>query len=260
MRVPSGFYPLSLAGDGGVGVGDLNLRASVSIVATGDTGVFIDASALGQRAFTLGSASGGRRYVLEGLTVFGARDASIDGGAIAVDERRRAAARLDDRRGVGRRRRRCLGGRRRVVDRRAEPVPRELGGGHRRRDPQRGHPAARGEHDLAERRRHRRRRHLGERRHHGDRFHRSPGTRPPARAAASRCTARPRCRSSRSPGTRRLAGAACMRPRHATVEVGDAIVSDNEAERRPDCAGRSRSPPAATSAGRAAARSTERPT
>ena len=85
VRVPSGFYTLSLAGDGGVGVGDLNLRASVSIVATGDTGVFVDASALGQRAFTLGSASGSRRYVLEGLTVFGARDASVDGGAIAVE-------------------------------------------------------------------------------------------------------------------------------------------------------------------------------
>jgi predicted outer membrane repeat protein len=46
--------------------------------------VFIDASALGQRAFTLGSASGSRRYVLEGLTVFGARDPSVDGGALAV--------------------------------------------------------------------------------------------------------------------------------------------------------------------------------
>lgn len=85
VRVPSGFYTLSLPGAGGVGVGDLNLRASVSIAATGDTGVFIDASALGQRAFTLGSASGSRRYVLEGLTVFGARDASVDGGALAVE-------------------------------------------------------------------------------------------------------------------------------------------------------------------------------
>jgi len=85
VRVPSGFYTLSLAGDGGVGVGDLNLRTSVSIVATGDTGIFIDASALGQRAFTLGSASGTRRYVLEGLTVFGARDATIDGAALAVE-------------------------------------------------------------------------------------------------------------------------------------------------------------------------------
>jgi CSLREA domain-containing protein len=84
VRVPSGFYTLSRAGDGGVGVGDLNLRASVSIVATGDTGTFIDASALGQRAFTLGAASRARRYVLEGLTVFGARDTSVDGTALAV--------------------------------------------------------------------------------------------------------------------------------------------------------------------------------
>jgi predicted outer membrane repeat protein len=94
VRVPSGFYTLSRAGDGGIGVGDLNLRAPVSIVSAGDTGVFVDASALGQRAFTLGSAAGGRRYVLEGLTVFGARDASIDGGAIAVlngDARLRAS-------------------------------------------------------------------------------------------------------------------------------------------------------------------------
>ena len=84
VRVPSGFYTLSRAGDGGIGVGDLNLRASISIVATGDTGAFIDASALGQRAFTLGSASGNRRYVLEGLTIFGAREPSVDGAALAV--------------------------------------------------------------------------------------------------------------------------------------------------------------------------------
>ena len=85
VRVPSGFYTLSRAGEGGVGVGDLNLRVSVSIVATGDTGVFVDASALGQRAFTLGSASGSHRYVLEGITVFGARDSSVAGGALAVE-------------------------------------------------------------------------------------------------------------------------------------------------------------------------------
>ena len=84
VRVPSGFYSLTRAGDGGVGVGDLKLRASVSIVAAGDTGAFIDASALGQRAFTLGAASDARRYVLDGLTVFGARDASVDGAALAV--------------------------------------------------------------------------------------------------------------------------------------------------------------------------------
>jgi CSLREA domain-containing protein len=84
VRVPSGFYTLSRAGEGGVGVGDLNLRASVSIVATGDTGTFVDASGLGQRAFTLGAASGARRYVLDGLTIFGARDTSVDGAALAV--------------------------------------------------------------------------------------------------------------------------------------------------------------------------------
>ena len=78
MLVSPGFYALTVTGSGGVGEGDIDLRSAVTIEGEGETGVFIDASALGQRAFTLGVADAGKRYVLEGLTIFGARDPAID--------------------------------------------------------------------------------------------------------------------------------------------------------------------------------------
>jgi len=84
VLVPPGFYALTVTGSGGVGQGDIDLRSAITIEAGGETGAFIDASGLGQRAFTLGVADAGKRYVLEGLTIFGARDAAIDGAAIKV--------------------------------------------------------------------------------------------------------------------------------------------------------------------------------
>ena len=84
MLVSPGFYALTVTGSGGVGEGDIDLRSAVTIEGEGETGVFIDASALGQRAFTLGVADAGKRYVLEGLTIFGARDPAIDGASVKV--------------------------------------------------------------------------------------------------------------------------------------------------------------------------------
>lgn len=85
VLVPSGLYTLTRTGAGGVGQGDIDLRAPISIRGVGETGVFIDASALGQRAFTLGAAAAGKRYELARLTIFGARDPAIDGAALAVE-------------------------------------------------------------------------------------------------------------------------------------------------------------------------------
>lgn len=85
VEVPGGFYTLNRTGSGGIGEGDIDVRRAIEIVATGEAGVFVDASALGERAFTLGSSAAANRYLLRGLTIFGARDPSIDGGAIALD-------------------------------------------------------------------------------------------------------------------------------------------------------------------------------
>ena len=84
VRVPPGFYALTLTGSGGVVRGDIDLRSAITIEGGGETGIFIDASSLGQRAFTLGTATVEKRYVLEGLTILGARDPSIDGAAVKL--------------------------------------------------------------------------------------------------------------------------------------------------------------------------------
>jgi CSLREA domain-containing protein len=55
VRVPAGFYPLSLAGAGGPEAGDLDLVRPVTIVGTGETGSFLDASGLGDRVFDIGA-------------------------------------------------------------------------------------------------------------------------------------------------------------------------------------------------------------
>ncbi|HJR96272.1 MAG TPA: choice-of-anchor Q domain-containing protein [Actinomycetota bacterium] len=81
VRVPSGFYTLTRTGHGGIGRGDIDLRASITIAGVGETGTFIDASQLGERAFTMGTASADGRYELRRLTIFGARAPSIDGAA-----------------------------------------------------------------------------------------------------------------------------------------------------------------------------------
>lgn len=55
VRVPAGFYPLSLAGAGGPEAGDLDLVRPVTIVGSGETGSFLDASGLGDRVFDIGA-------------------------------------------------------------------------------------------------------------------------------------------------------------------------------------------------------------
>jgi CSLREA domain-containing protein len=103
VRVPSGFYPLSLAGSGGPEAGDLDLVRPVTIVGTGETGTFLDASGLGDRVFDVGADAELRHLTLLGgsqvgtggiiratsgtigvrrATIFGGR--ARDGGAVAV--------------------------------------------------------------------------------------------------------------------------------------------------------------------------------
>jgi CSLREA domain-containing protein len=85
VLVPSGFYTLTRTGTGGIGQGDIDLRAAITIVGVGQTGVFIDASGLGERAFTMGTSTIANDYGLRDLTIFGARDRAIDGAAVSVE-------------------------------------------------------------------------------------------------------------------------------------------------------------------------------
>ena len=66
VRVPSGFYPLSLSGPGGPEAGDLDLVRPVTIVGTGETGSFLDASGLGDRVFDVGADAELRHLTLLG--------------------------------------------------------------------------------------------------------------------------------------------------------------------------------------------------
>ena len=50
VRVPPGFYALDRSGTG-PNAGDVDLSRPVTIVGTGETGTFVDASALGDRVF-----------------------------------------------------------------------------------------------------------------------------------------------------------------------------------------------------------------
>jgi CSLREA domain-containing protein len=84
VRVPSGFYTLTRSGGGGIGQGDIDVRASITIAGVGETGAFIDASQLGERAFTLGTSATEPLFELRRLTIFGGREASIAGGAVLV--------------------------------------------------------------------------------------------------------------------------------------------------------------------------------
>ena len=86
VLVPSGFYPLSITGAGGVGEGTIELRRHIEIVGEGETGAFIDATALGVPALAAAPRSAATaRMTIEHLTVFGAREASLMGGAIRVE-------------------------------------------------------------------------------------------------------------------------------------------------------------------------------
>ena len=102
VRVPPGFYPLDRSGTG-PNAGDVDLSRPVTIVGTGETGTFVDASALGDRVFDvssdvslrhlamLGGSRVGRGGVLRATagtlvvsrsTVVGGR--ADNGGAVAV--------------------------------------------------------------------------------------------------------------------------------------------------------------------------------
>ncbi len=104
VRVPPGFYALSLSGPGSA-AGDVDIVRPMTIVGMGETGSFLDASGLGDRAFDVradatlrhltllgGSqagtggvvrATGGTSRLLES-TIFGGR--ARDGGAVAVGD------------------------------------------------------------------------------------------------------------------------------------------------------------------------------
>ncbi len=85
VLVRSGFYALSRTGRGGIGIGTIELRRRIEIVGEGETGVFIDASALGAPAFATSPPAGtSPRFTIENLTLFGARDAALVGGAISA--------------------------------------------------------------------------------------------------------------------------------------------------------------------------------
>jgi Ca2+-binding RTX toxin-like protein len=78
IRVPPGFYELSLAGDGGIETGDLDVDRPMTLVGTGSLGAFVDASALEDRAFDLRTEAS-----LQGLTLIGGSQVS-SGGLVRV--------------------------------------------------------------------------------------------------------------------------------------------------------------------------------
>jgi large repetitive protein len=83
VLLPPGVYPLTLTGEGGVGVGDVNLPSSVTVAGAGGTGAFVDASGLDRWAFSVKRP--GVSAVLRDVTIFGARDASLRAGGVWVE-------------------------------------------------------------------------------------------------------------------------------------------------------------------------------
>jgi hypothetical protein len=79
VRVPAGFYSLSLSGTGGVGEGDLDVTRRMRLIGVGETGAFLDASGLGDRVLEV---SAGLR--LRHLTLLGGASAPL-GGIVRVD-------------------------------------------------------------------------------------------------------------------------------------------------------------------------------
>ena len=146
VRVPPGFYALERSGTG-PDTGDVDLSRPVTIVGTGETGSFVDASALGDRVFDVSSdvslrhlaLLGGSRVgrggvvratvgtlVVSRSTVFGGR--ADNGGGVARGERRHRIDRplLDLRQQSDRSRRRdsSSSGRRSSRDRRSRGTAR----------------------------------------------------------------------------------------------------------------------------------------
>ncbi len=85
VLVPAGFYALSVAGGGGVGEGSIELRRRIEIVGDGETGAFIDATALGAPAFTAAARDEDAGLALKHLTIFGAQDPARTGGALRIE-------------------------------------------------------------------------------------------------------------------------------------------------------------------------------
>ncbi|HSL10648.1 MAG TPA: choice-of-anchor Q domain-containing protein [Actinomycetota bacterium] len=81
VGLPSGVFTLTLAGDGGIDLGDIDVDASITVTGIGETGTFVDASPLGDRAFDLAGAD----VRLERLTILGGATAGR-GGAIRVTD------------------------------------------------------------------------------------------------------------------------------------------------------------------------------
>jgi CSLREA domain-containing protein len=85
VRVPPGFYPLSLAGPGPY-AGDVDLTRPVTIVGIGETGSFLDASVLGDRVFDVAAD-----VRLNHVTLLGGSEVGIGGvvrataGTLALD-------------------------------------------------------------------------------------------------------------------------------------------------------------------------------
>lgn len=78
VRIPSGFYGLTLAGSGGIEGGDLDVERRLRIVVDGETGAFLDASMLGDRVFDLTANA-----TIERLTLLGGSDVTR-GGLVRV--------------------------------------------------------------------------------------------------------------------------------------------------------------------------------
>jgi CSLREA domain-containing protein len=75
VRLPPGYYPLTLAGTGGVEAGDLDLDRAMTLIGTGEeTGSFLDASGLGDRAFDVTAP-----ITLRHLTLLGGSDVTTGG-------------------------------------------------------------------------------------------------------------------------------------------------------------------------------------
>jgi CSLREA domain-containing protein len=78
VRVRPGYYPLTLAGAGGVEAGDLDVERAMTVVGIGESGAFLDASGLGDRAVDVAADVGLRHLTLLGGSPVGA------GGVIRV--------------------------------------------------------------------------------------------------------------------------------------------------------------------------------
>jgi CSLREA domain-containing protein len=74
VRMPPGFYQLSLTGAGGVEAGDLDLARPITIQGRGELGAFIDASVLDDRAFDAKAVA-----FLDGLTLIGGSEVGRGG-------------------------------------------------------------------------------------------------------------------------------------------------------------------------------------